>query len=105
MSNDLIEIHLPTVQGMDDLLKPSDRPVMGTQRLVRFLPVPGTTQLFPCVWMSPYKIKEQLEYDGPMEALVKCLLLVSKGPPKPDIVCISIRHADIEKFPMAPVEW
>jgi hypothetical protein len=105
MSRNLIEMTMPNVQGMDEILRPSDRPVAGKQRLVRFLPVPGTTQLFPCVWMSPYRIKEQLETGGPMEALVKCLLLVSKGPPKPDIVCISLRPADIEKFPMAPVEW
>lgn len=107
MANDdrLIEIDIPNVQGMEDILKPSDRPVMGKQRLVRFLPVPGTNQLFPCIWMSPYRIKEPLEIGGPLEPLVRCLLLVSKGPPKPDSVCISIRPDDIGKFPLAPVEW
>jgi len=43
--------------------------------------------------------------DGPLEPIVKCLLLVSKGPPKPDVVCISIRPDDLIKFPMAPIEW
>jgi hypothetical protein len=103
--NTLIEISMPAVQGMDEILKPSDRPVMGQQRLVRFLPVPGTKQLFPCIWMSTYRWKEQLEDNGPLEPIVKCLLLVSKGPPKPDVVCISIRPDDLVKFPQAPVEW
>ena len=103
--NPLIEIAMPAVQGMDDILKPSDHPVRGKQRLVRFLPVPGTKQLFPCIWMSNYRWKEQIEDNGPLEQVVKCLLLVSKGPPRPDILCISIRPDDLVKFPEAPVEW
>ena len=104
-TDNLIEISIPAVQGMEDILKPSDRPVMGKQRLVRFLPVPGTNQVFPCIWMSPYRSREQLETGGPTEPLVRCLLLVSKGPPKPDVVCVSMRPDDLEKFPVAPVEW
>ena len=104
-NNSLIEISMPAVQGMEELLKPSDRPVMGQQRLVRFLPVPGTEQLFPCIWMSPYRIYEPLENGEPREPLVRCIVLVSKGPPKPDVVVISIRPDDLEKFPKAPVEW
>jgi hypothetical protein len=108
MANDvnLIEIGIPAIQGMDEILKPSDRPVMGDQRLVRFLPaVPGMKELFPCIWMSSYCMMEQLESGGPREPLRKCLILVSKGPPHPEIACISIRPADLDKFPMAPVEW
>jgi hypothetical protein len=108
MANDdnLIEIAIPNIQGMDDILKPSDRPVMGNQRLVRFLPaVPGMKELFPCIWMSPYRMKEQLEIGGPLEPLIKCLILISKGPPQPEMACISIRPADLDKFPMGPVEW
>jgi hypothetical protein len=108
MSNDdsLIEISIPDIQGMGEILKPSDHPVMGKQRLVRFLPaVPGMKELFPCIWMSPYRTREKLEANGPSELLVKCLILVSKGPPRPEIACISIRPDDLEKFPLAPVEW
>ena len=108
MPNDdsLIVISIPDIQGMDEILKPSDRPVMGQQRLVRFLPaVPGMKELFPCIWMSPYHTREKLEADGPSELLIKCLILVSKGPPRPEIACISIRPDDLEKFPLAPVEW
>jgi hypothetical protein len=103
--NSLIEISLPTIQGMEEILKPSDRPVIGQQRLVRFLPVPGTEKLFPCIWMSPYHMYEHLENGEPLEQLVRCVVLISKGPPKPDVVIISIRPDDLEKFPRAPVEW
>ena len=104
--DDLIEISIPDIKGMDEILKPSDHPVMGQQRLVRFLPaVPGMKELFPCIWMSPYRTREPLEAGGSSERLIKCLILVSKGPPRPEIACISIRPADLEKFPMAPVEW
>ncbi len=101
----LIEMDLPAIQGMDEILKPSDRPVMGNQRLVRFLPVPGTKKLFPCIWISPYITKEILETDGPLVSVAKCVVLISKGPPRPDIAVITMQPEDIEKFPRAPVEW
>jgi len=102
----LIEMAIPRIQGMEEILKPSDRPVMGKQRLVRFLPaVPGMEELFPCIWTSPYTVKGQLEQGGPMVALHICLILISKGPPKPEIVGVHIRPEDLDKFTMAPVEW
>ena len=103
--NSLVQIDIPDIQGMDEILKPSDHPVLGKQRLVRFLPVPGTNQLFPCIWMSPYTMYEPLDNEGTRERLTRCLLLISKGPPKPDVVCISMRSDDMERFPLAPVEW
>ena len=104
--DDLIEISIPDIRGMDEILKPSDHPVMGQQRLVRFLPaVSGMKEVFPCIWMSPYRTREQLKAGDPPERVIKCLILVSKGPPQPEIACISIRPEDLDKFPMAPVEW
>jgi hypothetical protein len=100
----LIEIPIPEIQGMDEILKPSNRPVMGEQRLVRFLPVPGTDKLFPAIWISPYTTRQEM-VGGTWESTVWCLLLVSKGPPKPNTVCIAIDPAALHKFPMAPVEW
>jgi hypothetical protein len=103
----LIVIPIPAVQGMDEILKPSTRPIMGEQRLVRFLPVPGTDKLFPAIWISPYTHYQQMDplLGGPAEPTVVCLVLISKGPPKPDVVCVSIDPAALHKFPMAPVEW
>jgi hypothetical protein len=98
------EIPIPSIIGLDEVLKPSDRPVMGTQRLVRFLPVMGTG-LYPAIWISPYTVKEPIETDGPLVSVAKCVVLVSKGPPRPEIVVLTMRPEDIEKFPRAPVEW
>jgi hypothetical protein len=107
MANDdgLIEIALPSIQ-MDEILKPSDRPVVGNQRLVRYLPaIPGMNDLFPCIWMSPYTVKEPIDEQGTLAKLVVCLILVSKGPPKPEVVPIRIQPEDLTKFPMMPIEW
>jgi len=102
----LIEISIPSIQGMDEILKPSDHPVMGNQRLVRFLPaIPGMNDLFPCIWISPYTVKEAVDIEGTMVALKVCVILVSKGPPKPEIVVVRIQPKDLEKFPMNPIEW
>lgn len=105
-NDSLVEMEIPRILGMEEILKPSDRPVMGKQRLVRFLPaVPGMKERFPCIWTSPYTVKGPLEKDGPLEPLHVCLILISKGPPKPEIVGIHIRAEDLDKFEMAPVEW
>jgi hypothetical protein len=107
MPNDdnLIEIALPSIQ-MDEILKPSDRPVVGNQRLVRFLPaIPGMNELFPCIWMSPYTTYELIDEQGTMAKLVTCLILISKGPPKPEVVPIRIQPEKLTLFPLMPVEW
>ena len=99
-----IEIPIPSIQGMDEILKPNNRPVMGNQRLVRFLPLLGVN-VFPAIWISPYTTKEIIDKEGTVASVVKCILLISKGPPKPEIACVSIRPEDLTKCPMAPVEW
>lgn len=82
----------------------SDRPVFGEKRLVRQLPVPlpgAKGMLFPAIWISDYTI-----FDDDLKENVKvCLVMTSKGPPHPDVICIRIAPAAIEKFPLAPVEW
>jgi len=47
----------------------------------------------------------RIDKEGTVASVVKCILLISKGPPKPEIACVSIRPEDLTKFPMAPVEW
>lgn len=85
-------------------VKPSDKPVMGEQRLVRYFPVglPGTKGLMlPCIWLSPYDT-----WDDDLKENVKlAILLLGKGPPKPDIICVRIPSTAVEKFPTGPVEW
>ena len=64
MADNLVEIDLPTIQGMDEILKPSDRPVLGKQRLVRFALVEHFGN-FPIVWTSPYTIMTTLKENEP----------------------------------------
>jgi hypothetical protein len=104
MSEALIEIPLPSVSGMDELLKPSDHPVKGNQRLVPFINIKhfGT---FPVIWVSPYVTLEPIEKDSPAVQVVHCIVLLAKGPPHPNTAIITIRADDLKKCPIGPVEW
>lgn len=97
------EVPIEVVAG-SEFVKASDRPVHGERRLVRYLPVPlpGSAGILkPCIWMSSYE-----EYDEDVKAKVKvCLLLLSQGPPRPDVICVRIPADAVEKFPLGPVEW
>jgi hypothetical protein len=92
------------IEVVGEFAKPSDRPVVGEKRLVRYLPLgmPGTAgMMLPSLWVSPYEV-----YDEDLKENVKiCILLLSKGPPKPEIAAVRVPSAAIEKFPMGPVEW
>ena len=92
------------IEVVGEFAKPSDNAVMGEKRLVRYLPVglPGTSgMLLPCVWMSEYDVMD--EHLG--EKVKVCLVLLSKGPPRPEIICVRIPSAAVDKFPTGPVEW
>lgn len=97
------EIPIEVVAG-SEFVKPSDKLILGERRLVRYLPVglPGTKgMMLPCVWMSPYD-----DWDEDLKEKVKvCLVLLSKGPPRPEVICVRIPSAAVDKFPTGPVEW
>ena len=103
MSGDRKVVPISVIPGAE-FAKPSDRPVAGDQRLVRHLPagLPGTQgTLLPAIWISPYEV-----FDDDLQENVKiCILLLTKGPPKPDVMAIRIAGEAINKFPMLPVEW
>lgn len=95
------------MQVVSDFIEASDRPVFGERRLVYYLPVglPGTKgHLVPCIWMSPY-----VTFDKDLKENVRlCIVLLGKGTserPKPEIICVRIPAAAIDKFPKGPVEW
>ena len=104
MADNLVEIDLPTIQGMDEILKPSDRPVLGKQRLVRFALVEHFGN-FPIVWTSPYTILATLKENEPAVPVHVLLLLISKGPPHPITALGYLTDGDLLKCKMAPVEW
>jgi hypothetical protein len=101
MSESSVSIPLSIDETLGDFLKASDKPVLGEKRLVRLLPTPFGSR--EAIWISPYEFMENFEA-GPERARV-CIVLISKGPPKPDVACIIIPSAAIEKFPLVPVEW
>jgi len=98
---EFVEIPIILTGDLADLARPDERPVVGDRRLVRLIPTPLGSR--PALWISPYTIMEQFE-DG-MHRARKILVLLSKGPPRPDTACVTIPEAAIDKFPLVPVEW
>jgi len=92
------------IEIAEAFVKPSDKPVLGDRRMVRYLPagLPGTKgMMLPCIWLSPYEV-----YDSDLKEMVKIgILLLEKGPPKPEIIAVRIPSRAIEKFPTGPIEW
>lgn len=95
------EIPIILTGDLADLVKPDEKPVHGNRRLVRLIPTPLGSR--PAIWVSPYLVQEQFE-DG-VHIARKVIVLLSKGPPKPDVAVITIPDAAISKFPLVPVEW
>jgi hypothetical protein len=96
----LIEIPISLDPSLTNVVKPGEG-LRGDRRLVRFLPTPFGSR--EAIWISPYETIEHFE-NGPEKAR-KCIVLLSKGPPKPDIAVITIPSSAIDKFPLVPVEW
>jgi hypothetical protein len=92
------------IEVVGEFAKPSDKLVTGDKRLVRWLPcgLPGTKgMLLPSLWISPYERFDEDERQN----MKFCILLLSKGPPKPETAGVWIPSDAIEKFPLGPVEW
>jgi hypothetical protein len=51
--------------------------------------------------MSDYEVMDE----DLKENVKVCLVLMGKGPPSPEIICVRIPSTAIEKFPLGPVEW
>lgn len=80
---------------------PRDQPLRGSTRYVPLFPVPGATVMCPCIWMSPYEIAD----DDLKQRVRVCVLLLSSGPPKPEVVAIRVPSSVIHKFPTGPIDW
>ncbi len=100
MSNTVFQI-----DGLSDVLKPSEVPRLGNRRLVRLLPTPFGSR--PAIWTSPYTFMDVVQEGHPPEKCRYCVLLMEDGSPtsRPSIICITIPDAAIEKFPTVPVSW
>lgn len=96
-------VEIPLIVS-DEIMKASDNPILGDRRLVRLLPTPFGSR--PSIWISPYTSMEICDpKTGIAEKVRKCIVLISKGPPHPDVAVLTIPVNVIEKFPLVPVEW
>lgn len=95
----------PPILVSDEIARPCDIPKHGERRLVRLLPTPFGSR--PAIWTSPYETPTILQEGSPPELCRTCILLMTTGSPgeRPDVICITIPSAAIEKFPLVPVEW
>lgn len=100
----LISIPIALPESMTNVERPSaGKLAKGDFRLVRMLPTP--LGLRPAIWISPYTTEEVCDRDVGLETVRKAVVLISKGPPFPEIACITIPEHAVQKFPLEPVEW
>ena len=74
-------------------------PARGERRIVKIVETPFGWA--PAVWTSPYTV-----YDPDLKEPCKvCVVLVGKGPPKPELVIMTIPAAILARYPEDAVEW
>lgn len=100
MSDEESKSITPSIEIGSEFAKPSERPVTGDKRMVRYLPFPIGNFMLPAIWISPYVVM-----DPDIGRAKVAILLLDKGPPKPDVVSVRIPEEAVEKFPYGPVEW
>lgn len=90
-------IEIP-ISGMSGA-KASPEPARGDRRIVKLVETPFGWA--PAVWTSPYTV------DDPDlgEKCRICVVLVGKGPPKPEVVIMTIPVGILERYPEDAVEW
>jgi hypothetical protein len=96
-----IEIALPTPVGA----RPEATPNRGERRIVKF--VETALGWGWVLWTSPYTVEdtESNPQDRSLWPCRVCVVLVGKGPPKPEPVIMTIPIIILAKYPEAAVEW
>jgi hypothetical protein len=77
------------------------QPLRGETRTVPLFPLPGSTLMYPCIWMSPYEIPD----DDLKQRVRVCVLLMSQGPPRPEVAAVRAPSSVVSKFPTGPINW
>jgi hypothetical protein len=93
-------IDIPVQLAMLDQIDMAPR--KGACRIVRMIPTPMGEG--PAIWTSPYTITDPDVGDG-REPCRRCAVLIAKGPPRPEIVLITIPAALLPKCREGVVEW
>ena len=96
-----IEIALPTPVGS----RPDATPHRGERRIVKF--VETAVGWGWAIWTSPYIVEdsETNPQDRSLWPCRVCVVIVGKGPPKPEPVIMTIPVVILAKYPEDSVEW
>lgn len=84
------------------LERPDPTPNRGSRRIVKMVPTP--VGMGWAIWTSPYTIVDPDVGTG-KEPCRLCVVLIAKGPPKPEPVVITIPDALLARCPEDSVEW
>lgn len=79
--------------------RPQTVPGRGDQRIVKLVETPfGWGH---ALWTSPYKIE-----DPDLKATCRtCVVLVSMGPPKPEVCIMTVPEGILDAYPEDVVDW
>ena len=96
-----VEIPLTNVTGA----RPEATPNRGARRIVKF--VQTAVGWGWVIWTSPYTVinSEDNPDDRSTWPCRMCVVLVGKGPPKPEPVIMTIPQVILDKYPEDSVEW
>jgi hypothetical protein len=96
-----IEIDLPTPTGA----RPDATPHRGDRRIVKFVETPLGWGW--AIWTSPYTVEDS-DMNPNDRSLWPCrvgVVIVGKGPPKPEPIVMTIPEAILARYPEDSVEW
>ena len=95
-----VVINLPTPTGE----RPQATPHRGERRIVKLIETPlGWGH---ALWLSPYTVDDpDLNAGHELRLCRVCVVLVGKGPPKPEPVIMTVPVAILAKYPEDSVEW
>jgi hypothetical protein len=96
----MIEIPLSVLSGA----RPEVIPTRGERRIVKLVETP--VGWGHAVWTSPYTVEDSdLNLDGSKVLCRVCVVLVGKGPPKPEPLIMTIPISYLLACPEDVVEW
>ena len=78
---------------------PDPTPNRGSRRIVKMIPTP--CGMGWAIWTSPYTIFD----DQLKEQCRVCVVLVGKGPPKPEPILMTVPENAFHRFPEDSIEW
>jgi len=92
------------ISGLISASRPEATPNRGARRIVKLVKTP--VGWGHAIWTSPYTIDDpKLNAAHELRLCRVCVVLVSKGPPLPQPVIMTVPVATLATFPEDSVEW